>query len=161
MIRPLAAIAVAAFALGAAATPHPARPHKAAARLAGVRAEVDSGNRQNVHAYAAASRSKYEADFPKPLVVRVSGPPPRKGNRIVVFSCVTPGCAFLSADQPDEGKHVDRVGELYKVKVVKGHAVLHVTLEGDSPTSEYIVRAQPSVHRGERAIAVSFTLIMN
>jgi len=161
VIRPLAALAVAAVALGAAAKPAPNASHHAAAKLAGVRAQIVSGNGQNSRAYAAASRSKYDADFPKLLVVRVSGPEPRKGDRIVVFSCATPGCTFLSADQPDEGKYIDRVGALYKVTVVEGRATLHVTLEGDSPTSGYIVKAQPSVHDGERAIAASFTLVMH
>lgn len=160
MIRPLAALAVMAFALGAAATPHPAHSHKPAAKLADVRVEIASGNNQVARAYAAMSRPKYDADFKKHLVVRVSGPPPREGNRIIVFSCVTPGCAFMSADQPDDGKHIDRVGELYKVKVVRGHAVLHVTLEGDSPTQDYIVNARPSVRPGERAIGTSFRLTM-
>ncbi|HWT07224.1 MAG TPA: hypothetical protein VN224_15775 [Xanthomonadales bacterium] len=160
MIRPLAAIAVMVFALGAATKPAPDAWHKPVAKLADVRAEIESGNRQRIRAYAASSRPKYDADFPKPLDVRVSGPPPREGNRVVVFSCVTPRCAFLSADQQDEGKHVDRVGALYKVKVVKGHAVLHVTLEGDSPARDYIVKAQPSVHPGERATATLFTLTM-
>jgi hypothetical protein len=158
VIRPLAVLAVTAFALGAAATPHAAP--KPAAALAPVRADIASGNRQIAQAYVATSRSKYDADFPKPLVVRVSGPPPRKGNRVIVFSCVTPGCTFLGADQPDEGSHIEHVGELYKVRVVRGHAVLHVTLEGDRPTGDYVVRALPSVHGGERAIATSFTLVM-
>jgi hypothetical protein len=159
VIRPLAAIAVMAFALGAAAKPHPARSHAPAAKLADVRVEVDSGNNQVAPAYAAVSRSKYDADFPKNLVVRVSGPPPRKGNRVIIFSCVTPGCTFLSAEQPETGIHIDRVGEVYKVKVVRGHAVLHVTVESDNPVGEYVVKARPSVHPGERAIETSFTLV--
>jgi hypothetical protein len=158
VIRPLAAIAVAAFALGAAAKPHPAGSHKPVAKLADVRVRIESGNMQNSPAYAALSRSKYDADFPQHLVVRVSGPPPREGNRVVVFSCVTPGCTFLSADQPDDGKHIDRVGAVYKVRVVKGRAALHVTLESDSPVNEYIVNVRPSVHPGERAVGASFTL---
>jgi hypothetical protein len=158
VIRPLAALGVVLFALGAAPKPHPIRSHKPAPKLADVRVEIASGNHQIAPAYAALSRSKYDADFAKHLDVRVSGPPPRKGNRVIVFSCVTPGCTFLSADQPEEGKHIDRVGEVYKVKVVRGHAVLHVTLEGDTPTKDYIVNARPSVHPGERAIGTSFTL---
>jgi hypothetical protein len=161
VIRPLATLAVVVFALGAAAKPHPARSPKPAVKLADVRVEIASGNNQIAPAYAALSRSKYDADFAKNLDVRVSGPPPREGNRVVVFSCVTPGCTFLSADQPDEGKHIDHVGELYKVKVVRGHAVLHVTLEGDAPTKDYIVKARPSVHPGERAIETAFTLTMH
>ncbi len=161
MIRPLAVIAVAAFAVGAAATPAPRASHKAVAKLADVRAEIESGNRQNLRAYAASSRPKYEADFPKPLVVRMRGPRPESGDRIVVFSCVTPGCTFLSADQPDEGKHIDRVGALYKVTVVNDRAAVHITLEGDSPTGDYVVKAQPSVHDGERAIPAYFTLVMH
>jgi hypothetical protein len=160
VIRPLAALAVTAFALGAAAAPSARAARKPTVTLAPVRADIASGNRQSARAYVAASSSKYDADFAKPLVVRVSGPPPRKGNRVIVFSCVTPGCTFLSADQPEEGKHISHVGELYKVNVVRGHAALHVTLEGDSPTGDYIVRALPSVHGGERAIATSFTLVM-
>ncbi len=158
VIRPLAALAVVVFALGAGARPHPTGSHKPVAKLADVRVEIAAGDRQSAPAYAAISRSKYDADFSQHLVVRVSGPPPRKGNRVVLFSCVTPGCTFLSADQPDEGKHIDRVGEVYKVKVVRGHAVLHVTLESDNPTGDYTVKAQPSVHPGERAIGTSFTL---
>jgi hypothetical protein len=159
VIRPLAVLAVVVFALGAAAKPHPARSHEPAAKLAAVRVEIASGNNQIAPAYAAMSRSKYDADFAKHLDVRVSGPAPREGNRVIVFSCVTPGCTFLSADQPDEGKHIDRVGELYKVKVVRGHAVLHVTVEGDRPVQDYIVNVRPSVRPGERAIPTSFTLM--
>ena len=161
VIRPLAALAVAVFALGAAEKPAAHAPHRPAAHPADVRAEIVSGDRQNLRAYAAASVSKYVADFSKPLVVRVSGPQPRNGDRIVVFRCVTPGCKFASADQPNEGKYVDRVGAVYKVTVVKGRATLHVTLEGDSPASDYTVTALPSTHDGERPIAASFTLVMH
>ena len=161
VIRPLAALAVAMFALGAAATP----PHRAArpsaTKLAAVRAEIVSGDRQNVRAFATLSRPKYVADFPKLLVVRMRGPQPKEGDRIVVFSCTTPGCTFASADQPEEGKNIERVGTLYKVTVVKGQAAVHVTLEGDSPASDYVVKALPSVHDGERAVAATFTLAMH
>jgi hypothetical protein len=160
VIRPLSAVAVVLFALGAAATP----PHRAARpsakKLASVRAEIESGDRQNVRAYASTSRSTYVADFPKLLVVRMRGPQPKEGDRIVVFRCVTPGCTFASADQPDDGKHIDRVGALYKATVVNGQASVHATLEGPSPTSDYVVKALPSVHDGERAVAASFTLTM-
>ena len=160
MIRPFAALAVGLFALGAAAPP-PRAARTRVKQLAAVRAEIVAGDLQNVRAYATMSRSKYVADFPKLLVVRMRGPQSENGDRIVVFSCVTPGCTFASADQPDEGKHIDRAGALYKVTVVKGQASVHVTLEGDSPASDYIVRARPSVHDGERAIPVTFTLVMH
>ena len=161
MIRPLAAFAVAVFALGAAAKPAPHAARKAPAKLVDVRAQIVSGNRQDLKAYAATGAAKYVVDFPKLLDVRVSGPQPENGDRIVVFSCVTPGCKFISADQPDEGKHVDHVGALYKVTVIHGRAKLHVTIEGDNPTSEYIVQALPRAHDGERAIPASFTLVMH
>ena len=160
VIRPLAAFAVIPFALGAAAT-RPRHAPRTSAPLAIVRAEIVSGDRQNERAYATLSRSKYVAEFRKTLVVRMRGPQPKEGERIVVFSCVTPGCTFASADQPEEGKHIDRVGELYKATVVKEQASVNVTLEGDSPTSDYVVRALPSVHDGERAIAATFTLTMH
>ena len=160
MIRPLAALAVVTFALGAA-KPAPHATRTIAPKRAAVRAEIVSGNGQNPLAYAAVSRSKYVADFPKSLVVRVSGPRPKEGERLVVFSCVTPGCAFISTDQPDEGKYIDRVGTLYKVTVVKGRAALNVTLEGDSPAGDYVVKAEPSVHDGERAVPALFTLRMH
>jgi len=158
--RPLATIGVMAFALGAGAKPQRAAHAPApAAALAAVRVEVDSGNNQIAPAYAAVSRPKYDADFAKNLVVRVSGPPPRNGNRVVIFSCVTPGCTFLSVEQPEAGIHIDRVGDVYKVKVVRGHAVLHVSVESDNPVGRYVVTARPSVHPGERAIGTSFTLV--
>jgi hypothetical protein len=161
VIRPLAALAVVTFALGAAATPPPRGARTAVKNLAAVRAEIVSGDRQKVRAYATLSRPTYAAGFPTTLIVRVSGPKPKEGDdRIVVFSCVTPGCTFVSTDQPDEGKYIERVGTLYKVTVVKGRAALNVTLEGDSPASDYIVKALPSVHDGERAVAASFTLTM-
>ena len=159
MIRPLAVLAVMVFAVGAAPKPHPARSHRPAAKLADVRVTVAAGNDQTAPAYAAISRSKYDTDFPTHLDVRVSGPPPRKGNRTILFTCVTPGCTFLSTDQPEEGKHVDRVGDVYKVRVVRGHAVLHVTLESDTPVQNYVVSARPSVRPGERAIGTAFTLM--
>jgi hypothetical protein len=160
VIRPLAALAVVAFALGAAAAPAPHAARTAVKKLAAVRAVIVSGDRQRQRAYAALSRPKYDAEFSKTLIVRVSGPQPETGDRLVVFSCVTPGCTFVSTDQPDDGKDVERVGTLYKVTVVKGRAALNVTLEGDSPASGYIVKAEPSVHDGERAIAATFTLTM-
>jgi hypothetical protein len=160
VIRPLAALAVALFALGAAATPPHRTARPSAKKLAAVRAEIVSGDRQSVRAYATLSRAKYVADFPKALVVRMRGPQPKEGHRVVVFSCATPGCSFASADQPDDGKHIQRVGALYKATVVNGQAAVHVTLEGASPASDYVVKALPSVHDGERAVAASFTLTM-
>jgi hypothetical protein len=155
MIRAVAALAA---AVAAAAAPHGAG--KRPAMPAVVRAGVVSGSGQQARAYVASNVSKYIAEFPKPLVARVSGPPPERGDRIIVFRCTTPGCTFVSAEQPNEGKYVDRVGAVYKVTVVNGRATLRVSLAGDSPAARYTVTAQASPRGGERAVPASFTLVM-
>ncbi len=162
MIRPLAVLAAVALALPGAAHPAPHAVRKPARKLVAVRVEIVSGNRQNLKAYVSPSTSKYVVDFPKPLVVGVHAPQPKDGgDRIVIFTCVTPGCTFLSADQPDDGKHVDRIGAVYKVKIIHSRGVLHVTLAGDNPTSDYVISAKPSPREGERAVGASFTLTMH
>lgn len=162
MIRPLAVLALVAFTLGAAAKPAPNAARKTKPKLTDVRVQIVSGNRQDLRAYASASQSKYVVDFPKLLVVSVRAPQPKDGSdRIVVFTCVTPGCTFLSADQPDDGKHVDRVGAVYKVKIIHHRGLLKVILAGDRPTSDYVITAIPSPREGERALGATFTLTMH
>jgi hypothetical protein len=155
--RPLAALA-AALALTAAAPPAQAVRVKPAP-LAVVRAVAESGSGQTARASAASSMPKYVATYPKPLIVRVQGPEPKKGSRIVIFSCAEHGCQFVGADQPDFD-HVDHVGPVYKVTVVDGKATLGVALAGDSPTASYTVTALPRAHDGERAVSATFTLRM-
>lgn len=160
-MRPLATAAAVLALTAAAPVPHPAQK-TAPPKLAVVRAAAESGSGQRARALAASSMPKYVALFPKTLVARVTGAAPQKGDRIVVFSCVEHGCAFVSADQPENGKYVDHVGRVYKVTVVGGRAKLNVMLAGDDPTASYTVTAMPSVHAedGERAVAASFTLTM-
>jgi hypothetical protein len=162
----LARAALAASALTLAATANAAQPatRAAAAPVRIVQATIVSGNGQSAHAYVANGKRLYEAEFPAALVVRIPSQPPRKGAFHVIFTCVSRGCTFAPTDQPDKGLYLDRVknGDVesdnaYDVKVYKGVAALRVTI--DSPTLRtVVVRADPVVQNGERAVAASFSL---
>lgn len=131
-----------------------------------VRAAIVSGDGQSVHAYVANGKKLYEAEFPATLVVRIPSQPHRKGDFHVIFTCVSPDCTFAQTDQPDKGEFLDRVkhGEdeseiAYDVKVHNGVAALRVTI--DSPgLRTVVVRADPVVQHGERAVPTSFSLTL-
>jgi hypothetical protein len=159
MMRVLLAASVLALAAAHAAPPH-AKPHRASPARA-LRAVIVSGNAQTAHAYIASGKKRYQTDFPNALVVRVTASPPPGGTRYVVFTCVTNGCTFAPADQPNGGTYVDRVADVdnaYKVKIHNGTAALRVTTEVPVATGTYTVRADPSVQKGERAVPASFQL---
>jgi hypothetical protein len=160
------ALALAAIALLAAAhAPPPAQHHPAAHAkrkpLRVVRAFVVSGTPQTATAFAAPGEAKYQTEFPGPLVVRVVGAPRQKQKRHVRYTCVTKGCTFGSAEQPNP-KAVDHKtdeGENYYIAEVNdGRAAIRVTIEADSPAGTYVVRAVPDEGYRERTIGASFTL---
>ena len=131
-----------------------------------VRATIVSGNGQSAHAFVANTKPLYRAEFPAALVVRIPSQPRRKGDFHVIFTCVSPDCTFAATDQPDNGEFLDRVknGEdesdhAYDVKIHKGVAALRVTI--DSPALRtVVVRADPVVQNGERAVPTSFSLTL-
>ena len=161
-----AAAVLAASALTLAATANAAQPatHAGTAPLRIVRATIVSGDRQTAHAYVANGKKLYQAEFPAALVVKIPSQPHRKGDFHVIFTCVSPDCTFAPTDQPDKGEFLDRVkhGEdesenAYDVKIHNGVAALRVTI--DSPALRtVVVRADPVVQSGERAVPTSFSL---
>ncbi|GAC1585726.1 MAG: hypothetical protein NVS3B7_20670 [Candidatus Elarobacter sp.] len=153
------ALAASVVALAAAVqpAPHPTRGPS----IATVRARVVSGTNQTATAHVAAAAKKYVTDFPGVLVVRVDGAPRAEHTpRHVRFRCVTKGCIFVPADQPNDGQDVDRIDEeAYKAKVLDGKASIRVSIQGDRPQAVYTVTAEPTVRRGERAVSATITLI--
>lgn len=163
----LARAALAASALVLATTANAARPvvsHMTGGPPRIVRATIVSGDAQSAHAYVANGKPLYEAEFPAALTVRIPNQPHRKGFFHVIFTCVSPNCTFAPTDQPDSGTYVERVKNggdesenAYDVKVFKGVAALRVTI--DSPALRTVlVRADPVVQNGERAVPTSFSL---
>jgi len=161
LVLTASAVALAASA-NAAQPPHPPRPGPV--RI--LRAVVFSGNGQSARAYVANGKKLYEAEFPVTLSVRVPGAPKRKEFFHVIFTCVSPDCTFAASDQPDAGDFLDRVKSgdeesenAYDVKIHNGVAALRVTV--DSPALRtVIVRADPVVQHGERAVPAMFRLTL-
>jgi autotransporter adhesin len=161
-----AAVVLAASTLTLAATTNAAQPatHATTEPVRVVRAMIVSGDGQSAHAYVANGKRLYEAGFPAALVVRIPSQPQRKEFFHVIFTCVSQGCTFVATDQPDGGEFLDRVkhGDVesdnaYDVKIHNGVAALRVTI--DSPTLRtVVVRADPVVQNGERAVPTSFSL---
>jgi hypothetical protein len=162
----LARVALAAAALTLAATANAAQPatHATTEPVRIVRATIVSGDGQSARAYVANGKRSYEAEFPAALVVRIPSQPHRKDFFHVIFTCVSQGCTFVATDQPDHGDFLDRVkngddesANAYDVKIHNGVATLRVTI--DSPTlGPVVVRADPVVQNGERAVPTSFSL---
>ena len=158
------ALAVAAVALLAAyhadsRQPSHARPHRP---LRVVRAFAVSGTPQTATAFVAPGKAKYQTQFPGLLVVRVVGAPRQKQKRHVRFTCVTEGCDFGAADQPNKGQGIEHVttgGDYYTVEVDNGRAAIRVTIEADEPAGTYTVQAVPDRGYGERTVGAAFTLI--
>jgi hypothetical protein len=164
VIRPLAALAVAAFALGAAAAPHPVVSHgtprqgAASAPRATVRVEIVSGSSQRQRAYASYDSAKYAADFS--LVVRITGVKDAKSTqRRVRFTCVGSDCAFGDPDQPEGG---DRNGpDNYSILTKDGEAKLHARITHTQPFGNFTVYAEAVAKKGERTLkSRPFTLTM-
>ena len=160
------AAAVLAFATAAHGSPHPkasphakATPHAKRAPDRVVRAVIDSGNAQTAWAYAEPAKSKYVTEFPKLLQVRIPAWPREDAERRVRFVCVTPGCTFAAADQPNDGKFVDHVHpSVYDAHLTKGTAFVKIAIDADRPTGVYTVTATPRTAEGERAVPATFTL---
>lgn len=164
LARAALAAAALAFAANAHAAQRPARTTAAPVRI--VRATIVSGNGQIAHAYVANGKRLYEAEFPAALVVRIPAQPPRNDDFHVIFTCVSPDCTFAKSDQPDDGAYLDRVkhGDVesenaYDVKIHAGVAALRVTIDAPALRT-VVVRADPVVRNGERAVATSFSLTM-
>ena len=159
------ALAVAAIALLAAShadSRHPshAHPHRHKP-LRVVRAFVVSGTPQTARAFVAPGKAKYQTVFPGLLVVRVVGAPRQKQKRHVRYTCVTNGCDFGAADQPNKGQGIEHVttgGDYYTVEVNNGKAAIRVEIEGDQPAGTYTVQALPDQGYGERTVGAFFTL---
>jgi hypothetical protein len=157
----LAALAVALHAPAGAARA-PARAKKPAVP---VRAVIVSGDRQTARSYVATAAKAYDAEFRKPLVVRIEGPTPPKGHpRHVVFTCEK--CVFAPVEQhqfddgtdhakDDDGKTIPSA---YDTKPVKGHFGVYVLLEAPVVAGTYRVRAEPVANKGEKSVTTWFTL---
>lgn len=154
-------LAAALLALTAAAH----HPHAAKSPCT-VRAVIVSGNGQVEHAYVAVGAPAYITIFPGRIAVRFIGPEPRKGSRHVRFTCVTKGCTFASAEQGDDAEFVNRVknGKVasaneYEARAQDdGVAAVHLAVQSETPAGTYLVRAEPVVNAGERAVPVFFRL---
>lgn len=167
-MRLVLALSVLALIAAAHAAPH-AKPQPAA-RAVTVHAQIVSGTPQTARAYVEPGAAKYLTDFPVLLVVAVDATPLEGEKRRVRFHCATKGCAFVAADQPNEGNDVhevttNAVGAKRVVDtttkdadVVKGRASIHIAVEADRPDVTYTVTATPIVQIGERAVPASFTL---
>jgi hypothetical protein len=100
------------------------------------RLTIKSGTPQTARAWVAARASRYEVAFNAALVVNVS---PSKLK--VRFRCITHGCEFPAADQPDTVVRVD--GSAFDVQSVKGIASIKLTIWTVTPENVVVV-AQPA-----------------
>lgn len=153
------ALLAATHAAPRAKQPHPARS------LAPVRAVIVSGDRQTAHSYVAPGTAAYQAEFAKPLVVRIAGPGTPKGHpRHVVFTCEH--CIFAIAEQHDFADSTDRAKDengkdipgAYDTRVDHGMAGIYVLLQAPVVAGTYRVRADPVPNAGEKGVATWFTL---
>ena len=154
---PLAALFAGALAAAPAhhATPKPSPPPKV------VRAIVVSGDGQTARAFVAPSSAQYQTDFPDLLVVRFVPRPQSGEERHVKFRCMTDGCAFAAADQPDVKNLEHPLPRVYDVKVDNdGKAVVRISLLARSVTGVFTIRAEPLPADGsnERTANAEFTL---
>jgi hypothetical protein len=154
-------LALVAAAHGA---PHAKQPH-AAKPLTRVRAVIVSGDRQTARSYVAPGTAAYQAQFAKPLVVRIAGPGTPKGHpRHVVFTCER--CVFAVAEQHDFADSMDRakddngkdIPDAYDTRVDHGMAGIYVLLQAPVVAGTYRVRADPVPNAGEKAVPTWFTL---
>ena len=97
---------------------------------------IVSGTPQTVHAYVAPATSQYVAEFPKPLVVRITG----KYDH-VRFSCPALHCGLHVADEANTpGTRVN--ARSYDAVVKNGTASLQIGLATDLPSAVSMVYAQ-------------------
>jgi hypothetical protein len=131
----LATLAAIGLTLAAAAAKEPPR------------LTIKSGTPQTARAWVAARANRYETKFDAALVVNVS---PDKIK--VRFRCITRGCEFPPADQPDTVARVD--SNAFEVLSAKGVASIKLTIWTVTPEDVVIV-AQPV---GSNAPQVRFIL---
>jgi hypothetical protein len=108
---------------------------KEASRIA-----IKSGTPQTARAWVAARANRYETKFDEALVVNIA---PDKTK--VRFRCITPGCEFPPADQPDTVARVD--GSAFDVLSAKGIAAIKLTIWTVTP-EDVVVVAQPADSSG-------------
>jgi hypothetical protein len=104
------------------------------------RIAIKSGTPQTARAWVAARANRYETKFDAALVVSVV---PDKTK--VRFRCITPGCEFPPADQPDSVARVD--GSAFDVLSAKGIAAIKLTIWTVTP-EDVVVVAQPAEGSG-------------
>jgi hypothetical protein len=129
----LATIAAAVLCCAAAAAAAPAV--REAPRIA-----IKSGTPQTARVWVAARANRYETKFDAALVVNVA---PDKTK--VRFRCITRGCEFPPADQPDTVTRVD--GSAFDVLSAKGTAAITLTIWTVTP-EDVVVVAQPAERNG-------------
>jgi hypothetical protein len=101
-----------------------------------LRLTIKSGTPQSARAWVAARANRYETKFDAALVVNVA---PDKIK--VRFRCITRGCEFPPADQPDSVARVD--GSAFDVLSAKGIAAIKLTIWTVTP-EDVVVVAQPA-----------------
>jgi hypothetical protein len=104
------------------------------------RIAIKSGTPQTARAWVAARANRYETKFEAALVVNVA---PDKTK--VRFRCITRGCEFPPADQPDTVARVD--GSAFDVLSAKGIAAITLTIWTVTPENVVVV-AQPADSSG-------------
>ncbi len=154
-----------ASSLALLAAAHPAKS------LTPVRAVIVSGDRQTARSYVAVGAAVYEAQFAKPLVVRIAGPGTPKGHpRHVVFTCER--CIFAPTEQnefdggDDSSKGSEHakdengktIPSAYDAKPMDGLFGIYVLLQAPVVAGTYRVRAEPVPNDGERSVPTWFTL---
>jgi len=101
---------------------------------------VKSGTPQTARAWVAARATRYETHFDAALVVSA-------GKRVakVRFRCVTAGCEFPPADQPDAVSRVD--ASAFDVAVKSGSASIKLIVWTVTPET-VVVEARPAQGAG-------------
>ena len=109
---------------------------------------VKSGTPQTARAWVAARADRYETHFDQALVVSA-------GKRVakVRFRCVTAGCEFPPADQPDAVSRVDP--SAFDVAVKNGSASIKLIVWTVTPET-VIVEARPA--QAAKGAAARFVL---
>jgi hypothetical protein len=168
-----------ASSLALVAAAHPAAHAKqahakqahAAKPLTPVRAVIVSGDRQTARSYVAVGEAAYQAQFAKPLVVRIAGPGTPAGHpRHVEFTCER--CVFAPTEQNqfDGGDDASQgsahakdengktIPSAYDAKPMNGLFGIYVLLQAPVVAGTYRVRVDPVPNKGERAVSTWFTL---
>lgn len=110
------------------------------ALVAALTLSVQSGTPQTARAWVAARADRYETQFNAALVVKAG-----KGVTKVRFRCITRGCEFPPADEPDNVSRVDAAA--FDVVPKKGLASIKLVVWTTTPENVVVV-AQPSGRPG-------------